>query len=274
MATKLGGASKKIEFPLSKIDLAIADVIPEMPVHARWPAFNAIRHLNRAWRLRKSDLQMAYFRSITAEEEAATAIFKSLKHLKYRGAEKICHRDHLHKNALFPFMIFVSRAFSKKRALLPPTKVILNHKVTPARMLIEIEVTHRDGTKGYVQPDPPLNFSIKGGPRNSELKLIDFSDEMKEVAKEQNVKNIISHLKERANFRNRLLYASGDGCPDVDGDIEPLLVNFQENVFQMLKLYLLIDPYGQQLFVQQCLDSFLRMLGRFPNAEVLADGNN
>ena len=260
--------SKTICFPLAELDLGVADAIPKMPAHARWPAFNAIRHLNRAWQLRQLDPQMAYFRSITAEEEAATALFLSLKQRNYNGAEKLKHRDHLHKNALFPFIGAVSRVFAKVHDVLPPTTIILDNNSLPPRMLIQIEIRPNGTDKSvYALPDGPLNFLASGSLQGSPSKRLDFSNEIAELTAERNVKTILEHLKTRANLRNRLLYASKDGCPDIKGDIEPLLKDFQTNVFLILKLYMMIDPYNSQLFVQQCLDAFLRMLGKLPNDE-------
>lgn len=261
-------ASKRIEFPLEEIDLALTDALFKMPAPAKWPAVNAIRHLNRAWRLRQLDPQMAYFRSITAEEEAATCLFLSLKKLKYPGSEKLQHRNHLHKNALFPFLIAVSRMFAKHKAWLPSTKIYLDSKTSPPRMFLQFQIA---GIKGYWEPQPPLNLSVAGGPKDGESKTIDFSAEIAELAKEHSVTAILSHLKERANLRNRLLYAGATGYPDVQGDAEATVKRFQRNVFLMLRLYLLIEPYERQLFVQQCLDAFLLMLGHLPQGETIEE---
>ena len=261
--------SKGICFPLAEMDLGIADAIPKMPVHARWPAFNAIRHLNRAWKLRQLDPQMACFRAITAEEEAATALFLSLKYRKYTGAEYLKQRDHLHKSALIPFIGAVSRIFAKVHDRLPETTVFLDNNSSPPRMFIQLEIPTNGINKPiYGLPEGPLNFLVSGGPNNAPLTRLDFSKEIAQIAAEQNVKTILTHLKERANLRNRLLYANQNGCPDVKGDIELLLKQFQGNVFLILKLYFLIDPYEKQLFVQQCLEAFLNMLGKMPGGGV------
>jgi len=260
--------SKRIEFPLQEIDLALADAIFKMPAPAKWPAVNAIRHLNRAWRLRQLDPQMAYFRSITAEEEAATCLFLTLKRLKYPGSENIQHRNHLHKNALFPFLIAVSRMLAKHKTSLPSTGIYLDSKASPPRMFLQFQIA---GVKGYWAPQPPLNLSIAGGPQGGQSRAIDFSAEIVELAQEHSVASILSHLRERANLRNRLLYAGATGYPDVEGDAELTVKRFQRNVFLMLKLYLLIEPYERQLFVQQCLDAFLRMLGHLPQGELLEE---
>lgn len=57
-----------------------------------------------AWKIKDIDPEMSVFRSITAEEEAATAIFLSLKEKKYENAEKLKFQDHSYKQALEPFI--------------------------------------------------------------------------------------------------------------------------------------------------------------------------
>lgn len=87
--------SDSICFELDDFDRAIVDdLIPNSHAPGMWAAFNAIKHTNRAWKLRAVDPAMAAFRAITAEEEAAIALFKSLRRLGYPGADKLKIRDH------------------------------------------------------------------------------------------------------------------------------------------------------------------------------------
>jgi len=75
----------------------------------------------------------------------------------------------------------------------------------------------------------------------------------------------MDHIRWRAKFRNKLLYAASEGYPAVTGAPEAGLRSYQRNVFTILKLYLMIDPYPkQQDFVQQSLDAYLKMLKRVP----------
>lgn len=105
--------SKSLIFQVSDFDREVADVVSTIPPPARWSGFNAIRHLNKAWRLREDDREMAMFRAITAEEEAATAIFHSLQRLRYPGASGLNPRNHIHKNALAPFLHAVAMALNQ-----------------------------------------------------------------------------------------------------------------------------------------------------------------
>ena len=55
----------------------------------RFSAENAVRHMEKAWLLQKIDPEMALFRAITAEEEAATSLFLTLKERRYENSEKL-----------------------------------------------------------------------------------------------------------------------------------------------------------------------------------------
>jgi hypothetical protein len=86
---------------------AVQELIKERPSPGRHAAFNALRHISKAWDLRNLDREMAVFRSFCAEEEAATAIFHALRRLRYPGAERLKHRDHVQKAAVMPFLWMV-----------------------------------------------------------------------------------------------------------------------------------------------------------------------
>ncbi|MCW5207251.1 hypothetical protein VU11_00955 [Desulfobulbus sp. US2] len=54
---------------------------------------NALYHIEKAWKIKDIDLEMAVFRGITAEEEAASAIFHCLKKHRYQNAKKYNSRN-------------------------------------------------------------------------------------------------------------------------------------------------------------------------------------
>lgn len=256
--------SDTLSFPLSDLDRGIVDILPFMPDPSRWPAFNAVRHLNRAWRLREIDPQMAMFRAVTAEEEAATAIFHALKRRGYSGAAKLKHRDHIHKNAVIPFFDAITRVVAQVGDQMPKTELILNSK--EKRMEIRFRpLDPVDEDNFWAYPTPPLHFSLSGGPATGKMEKEDFAEGVKSIVTGANVKDIYEYIKNRANFRNQLLYAAPDGYPNVSQDIESEIQHIQRHVFIILRMYMLIDPYpGKQLFVQQALDAFLRILRVIP----------
>jgi hypothetical protein len=70
-------------------------------------------------------------------------------------------------------------------------------------------------------------------------------------------------LRERANFRNQILYASATGLPSVT--LNNFLREQRRAVKVNVELFLLIDPYPEhQLFVSQALRAFLKMIDELP----------
>jgi hypothetical protein len=255
--------SDSIKFYISEFDKEVADILPLMKAPGKWAAMNAIRHLNKAWGIHEVDPAMAIFRAITAEEEASTALFHALKRHKYNGAEKLNFHNHIHKNSVIPCIDAVSRAFANIGEHAPTTQLFIDKEKNPPLLLIRFKVPFLPEIWG--QPIPPLNFSLSVETQENQKFIHDFAKEIEQIASEKNVKRIDKHLKDRANTRNKLLYASPEGRPEVKGDIVKPLKAFQRNAFTILRIFLMVDPYPeQQLFVQQVLDTFLKMLKILP----------
>ncbi len=69
-------------------------------------------------------------------------------------------------------------------------------------------------------------------------------------------------ISKEANLRNEILYASQEGLPIVAEDPTNFVDKREKRVMVLTYAYLLISQYREkQLFVQQCLDAYLKMLG-------------
>jgi len=258
--------SDGLAFPLQPTDRLIADLVPAARQPGRWPAFNAIRHLNRAWLAWEIDPEMAIFRSITAEEESATAVFLAIKRLNYHGSELINHRNHLHKNALFPF----SKAVADFLSAVDPGPLEVEAFVNlddPDRLICLRFHLPIPGTTQRLTlvPKAPLHFQLGEGPREGEGRLVDFADQALALAERNGFKNVMQYLGERANLRNRLLYAGATGYPGVTGNAEQALAEARSRTFANLLTFLIIDQYPfKQHFVQQGIAAFVRLLKLVP----------
>lgn len=245
------------EITWTEIEQATLDSLEKCHAPGKHCARNAFRHLAKAWKLQESDREMAAFRAITAEEEATTAIFHSLLRRKYKGAEKLKRNNHVHKNAVVPFCTAVAGALALTEVPLKP-QLYFDKKETPPRFRIRIDVSSIIPDQ-QAYPEPPLHFDMKVNDQP-----YDFSDKIEEVMKKNNFKEISDYLKERANKRNMLLYANPEGAPEVTS-LGNFLAIQRTNVLMLSVIYLMIDPYAQkQLFVQQCLQAFLKMLNLLP----------
>ncbi len=222
-------------------------------------ARSALRHTDMAWALRGIDPEMAAFRSITGQEEAATAVFQALRHRRYTGAASINPRKHIHKSALLPFLQAVAEYLFRSAEKLG-VDIRLRWPEHPKADPLAIVLTHRlpSGERQSFLPQPPFNFTATqaGVP-------YDFHVEFEFVASVRQAKSIDDAIKRATNTRNCLLYAACNGIPKVTGSIERRLQWAADHVFGVLTIYLLIEQYPQrQQFVQHALDMFLKLLSR------------
>ena len=252
-------------FEMSGFHKKVTELILDTPAPGKHCARNAIAHIKKAWEIREIDPEMAVFRAITGEEEAATAIMHSLQRRKYKGAEKLKYRDHTYKAALFPFFQGISGSFARH---LEQFKVALEIDTKDKKPTIKtrINVPGPTGDIMHAYPNPPLHFEI-----TVNGKIYDFSRELKELATVKNVKKITDYIKRQANTRNVILYASTQGIPKIKLPIEGFLERKRSIVFGHLVIYLLIDQHKEhQLFVQQALTAFLKMLNAVPRDIIFA----
>jgi hypothetical protein len=253
-ADTVGRENSMTEIVLTEIEQAAIDMVEKCSSPGKDCARNAFRHICKAWRLQETDLEMAAFRAITAEEEAATAIFHALKKRKYKGSEKLKRHNHIHKNALVPFCIAVAGALALTEELFK-SKLYFDKEEIPPRFRVRIDVSSIVPDCKYAFPEPPLHFNM-----HMNDKPYDFSDKINDIVLKNKSSDITKYLEERANKRNRLLYAAAEGVPEVTslGNFLPIQ---RTNVLMLVILYLMIDPYPKkQLFVQQSLQAFLKTL--------------
>lgn len=242
-------------------EAAIQEMVLDTPAPGKHCARSAFRHLRKAALLANIDPEMAAFRAITAEEEAASAVFHAIRRRRYVGANKLNPRDHLQKNALHPFCAAVGRLFAVADETM---------KLRPQALIVgggaQRRLNVRFRTEGlglgdlFASPHPPLNFAISAdhGP------LHDFKEHLQQIAVESKSGSILEHLRTRANMRNELLYASSAGVPSVQ--LSDFICHQQAHVKAFIVIYLLIDPYAEhQLFVSQAVLAFLKMLDRLPS---------
>lgn len=247
----------------NEFDRELANCINESAKgHSRNCARSAIRHIEMAWKIKDIDPDMAVFRAITAEEEAATAIFLALKEQRYENANKIKYKNHSYKLALEPFIRSICK-FSEKWSKVPgfPFGDKFQLKIAGNEKEKKLEISFHY-MEGMITPIPPLGFeiAINGKPYY-------FTEELLKITSLKNREELIKHIQEVANQRNHILYAHPSGIPNVH-NAEGYIRRRKNIVFILLRVFALIYPYKEKaLFVQQALDSFLTMMGDIENAE-------
>lgn len=225
-------------------------------------ARNAVFHLERARQIVDIDPNMAIFRAITAEEEAARALFHALERRRYATADRLHWRNHKHKAAVVPFLEAVGRFVSTAGFIKP--ELVFDHRAgDPGQLRVRFKVPDGKGGHVWVYPDPPLNFRLA-----VDDKLHDFQAEVESLLSDQSVATFDKFVRERANHRNRLLYATAEGIPRVDGDIPRELAERRETAFSVLAAFLLVDTVtAHQPFVAQLADAFARLMDLIPELE-------
>jgi len=175
-------------------------------------ASNALYHLKKAHEIKDIDPTMAGFRAITAEEEAATAIFHALKRRQYEYASQLNHWNHRHKSAVYPFIQAIGKALSPMLdKVQPQLEVNINDKMPLLR--IRFLLTYPDGKQEYGYPDPPLHYIMY-----SQDGVYDFSKELEQIATDRGAKSIIKYCTLNLSFNNLSIapaFRPGAGKPSV-----------------------------------------------------------
>jgi len=240
---------------LTEFEAMLAELIEKQPAPVRHSARMAVHHLRKAWRIKKIDPEMAYFRALTAEEEAATAVFRSMKRLKYKGAEQLKDRNHAHKNALVPFAHAVGKVLQLTLEHGFDPKLVIKQEGPDAGKLQVRLTVYLNGEKKHAWPVPPLRYGIALNDKPH-----DFTLQLSELADEGKAQDALDYVKRMANRRNQVLYAHPTGIPVAQED-DGFLEKRRQNVFMLLIIYLLIDQYEeQQMFVQQAIVALLKLL--------------
>lgn len=234
-------------------------VIARIPSTHGWGkhyARNAVESLRRAWAIRAIDPEIAAFRSMHAEEEAAAALFCGLKDKGYPSAEGVNPRNHIHKAAIQPYFTAVLDSFRGtvfKGATIRPYW-------EPDRpghgFVLDVAVTGEDGQEQHYKVFEPLSFTVQ-----SNGVPVGFQKEFENIVSTANAKSIRDYLRELANERNLALYARPNGIPKLDDDIQQYIQRRLNRTIRVLLVFVIIDlEKDRQLFVEQALLGFLRLL--------------
>lgn len=244
---------------LGDLELRAWKLIETTPAPGRHAARNAVFQIERAYGILATDPEMAVFRLITGEEEAVRAIFHALQRHNYPNARRLNWQDHRHKAAVVPFIRAIADLIAKASFAQP--ELGLEKEDGNDVMSVRIKVPGPDGSGHmWLRPKPPLDFllEIDGKPH-------DFRPEIEALLGAVKVAEFEKFVRGRANERNRLLYATEQGLPQVTGNVRDVLDAARGRIFTELAIFLLIDTVNvQQRFVVQALDAFVRLMDLIP----------
>lgn len=245
--------------PLSDFHIKCVELMNAAPeTHATHCFRSALRHLEKAAVLADIDKEMSAFRVITAEEEAASGLMRALREMNYPGTEAMNVQNHQHKHAVFPFLRIVFLFFSQ--SLASPFKNFCLHiqEIDGARRLTVGLPLTIGGVDNMIWPHPPLDIFVSMAGTGS---APEFEEQMDEYMQAQGGVTIRAFLKEEANTRNTLLYASPNGYPRLEALAENAFVERQNRVMAMINVFLLIYPYPKhQAFVSHAISVFNKLI--------------
>ncbi|MDB5810174.1 MAG: hypothetical protein JWN94_2296 [Betaproteobacteria bacterium] len=217
---------------------------------------SAISHLQRAEKLFDIDNPMAVFRCYTAEEEAASGLMHCLKEGGYLNSSELKPQYHLHKNALIPFFgilcQFIEDSFRQYGIEID---LLIRESNAGKFVALEVAMASSIGPVKFA-PDPPFNFSFV-----HEGKSFSYRQQIDKFVKTKDAKEIKDYLRQEANKRNEVLYATAQGFPASIEITPKFFPAYWKRVMAMLRAYLMIEPHKEpQPFIQDSLNAFLAMV--------------
>lgn len=217
---------------------------------------SAARHLERALVLEKKMPEVAVFLAITAEEEAAIAVFCALRKRQYQGASQLSDKDHILKASLYPFIQLIGNTIGAIRHQIPLQLLFESKEESPSdkRLIVRMALTGAGFDGPFLEPNPPLNLVSVDEDGNA----TDYFKAAREIAAERGIDSIHKYTRNLSNIRNKMLYASDSGVPTVENVDESLLPHV-EGVFANLAAYLLIEPHSKQNLAQEALSAFIKI---------------
>lgn len=224
-------------------------------------AVNAVANLRQALQLVDVDREMAVFRSIIAEEEAATSLLLSVKNHGYPNATKLSFKQHPAKLGVYPFIQAIgAHLFPMLKDQSPFGNYQLFLTKCNDRGAVGLRLLTHSGDAYEIKP--PLNFQVSKVGEGPFL----FHEIFKTIAQRDGFNTGLKRLQAIAQLRNDLIYADAQGAPRVAGDIEAVLAGQQKKVFTILTLLLMFDPWERggesSLFMKQAVESYLHLLER------------
>jgi|GEM_PF-3878400 len=223
----------------------------------KYAMLNAIRCLDKAWKLKKIDPNISVFLLITAEEEAATALIQALKRHHYLNSDKLNHKKHYIKTSIYIFFgeIYNHLKTLGKMAKIYPRIEDIDHNPCTS---IAFEFKYKN-KPFYAQSPVPFDFGVTiiNNLTNEKINMLEFIKPKLEVS------SMKKNIHERTENRNRLLYASSNKIYKTDYNSAIRYYEIQKKrMIQYILLFLAIDPYSKiQPFFQELLNLYIDVFG-------------
>lgn len=242
---------------IERFEGLLPEAVRRLPPEVRYRGQNALDGFAKAKALLPIDREIASFRTITAIEEAASALIRSLQLRGYPGADLIDLRRHTHKAAVPFFLGAVRHEIAGDRTI--DMTVMLS--VDPPRLTVALPIRQfaelpDDLTHLHLELVDPLGIvGKKPGIPDGNF----FDAAVKRVAGSRTVDKLIAS---EANARNRILYAHDGGLPSSRATLKSIEQREQQARLCLLLAIAVMQVDHHQSMALQCLAGFLTVIGR------------
>jgi hypothetical protein len=243
-----------------KIERALRASVPNLPKIVRFRAQNALDHIDRAHRLLDTDRAIASFCAITAQEEAAAALFSALQYQSYPRSDELQIRDHNFKAALVPFLDAVQMSLSQGFQT-----VDVQFDPTAPKIRVSVPLYVEGVPRFRLELVDPLDlYATRGGRDGAPDAPEDYGDQLSKLATLRGSKDIRKMVAQLARQRNSLLYAS-DGSLPVSRASPAVIDNRKKSVLLILGLVIgVLQTATHQGLAVRGIEVLLQIVKRIP----------
>lgn len=220
---------------------------------------NTLDHFDRAEKVLRLDREMASFRAITGEEEAATTLMLAIQLRRYPRCSEFKPRDHHHKVALAACVTAIG---SHMMPMLKEFRIQFDFERKRIDISIPLSNFNVIGGEAYaVQPVEPLDL-LHTKPGINERKL--FDAELAKLAGKSSFANIKRLVAVQANTRNTLLYASDSGLPESKATLKDIESRKIRAEILLVLTVMVLQSRTHLALVKQTIPAFLGIVSRLP----------
>lgn len=257
--TEESGTESSTLGPVGFVEDSLRRLAPNVPGSVRFRLLNSLEHFDRALALLDRDLEIASFRAITGEEEAATALIRAIQLRGYPRAKEFNSRDHQHKAAVIACVMAIA---TEVAPILSEFQLRFGFERMRVDLKIPLSNFNVVGGEHYaIQPVEPLDL-ISRTNESAEGKAFDRA--LEHFATQSNFNSIKNMVSAQANARNRLLYASDSSLPRSKATRDNIENRKKRAMILLVLSVMVLQARKHQGLVRQAMSAFLGVMSRLP----------
>ena len=242
------------------VTVCLRKLAPNLPSNIRYRLLKCLDHFDRAECLFEVDREMASFRAITGEEEAATCVILAIKARRYEHSERFRPWNHLDKAAVVSALIAIAPTVVP---LLSEFQLVFDFSKCRIDLKIPLSNFNIDGGENVaVQPVEPLDqtFSRPYIPENEA-----FDAAFERLTGEEGPQSLLTLIRKAAQSRNTILYASDTALPESKATKESLYSRRIKAQTLLVIAVMIIQHNGHAKLISQLIVPVLKAIERAPS---------